>query len=118
MFIWPLWAIHFGLARALPPAPAREHRAPQRARALARARREAQAEDRDGRRRAGHARRRLPGARRRLRVRLGELDLDAERLPRVQERLLPGRVGVVAADDRVAVGARARADRVEVRPLA
>src|SRR5437867_6578404 len=52
-------------------------------------------------------RRRLPARRAlaaRRRAGLGELHDDAERLARVQERFLPLRVGVVVADDRIAVG--------------
>src|SRR5215813_8639431 len=38
--------------------------------------------------------------------RLGELHDDSERLLRMEERLLPLRIGFVAADDVVAAGAR------------
>ena len=47
----------------------------------------------------------------------GELDDDAERLARMEERLYPGRVRVVAADDGVAAGLGALAGLVEARDL-
>src|SRR6266540_2431208 len=48
-------------------------------------------------------------------ARLGELDDDAERLPGVEERLLPVRIGVVVADDVIALGPGARAGLTERR---
>src|SRR5262249_12310553 len=63
----------------------------------------------DGDRRPGGLRRAV-GA-----VRLRELDDDALSLPRVQERFLPLRLGVVVADDRIAARPRAVAGVVEAR---
>src|SRR5262249_31178762 len=96
--------------------------APLSLRSLSRARAEAQAEHLDRRHRIARSRRRsLPrtlltrGWTRMIGVGLGELDDDALRLARMQEGLLPLRIGVVVTDDRVAVSAGAIARRHEAR---
>src|SRR6266542_1673474 len=91
-------------ARLVPELPL-EHRAPLGHGALARLAAHPEAEQGDGCRRIGDARRWRHGPRRLVdRPRLGKLDHDAERLLRVKERLLPAAVGVVPADDAVAGG--------------
>src|SRR5580765_634998 len=98
-------------------ADALDDRAPLGVSPLSRARAETQAENPDRRRRT--ARLRGPAGSvalvarwRSIGVGLGELDDDALRLSRVQERFLPLRIRVVVADDRVAVssGALTRVD--------
>ena len=95
-----------------------DDRAPLRLRTLRGPRAQAQAQHRDGRRGIRGAWRRLPAPEtrpaRRFGVWLGELHDDAERLARAQERFFPFRVGVVVADDRIAVRPRPVAHLAEI----